>query len=148
MADVVLLDHTMVRYGVETKDARDLLRRTVGSTIRARWPETGIQVPSLDGVKPWAALREVQGRLRRLAPSDDAQRLLQTRAVQLSDDIAPASWLLLLELTQDRIPPAFLVILVSWLVIIFFGFGLVAPSNGTVVAALLFWRSQPPARSS
>jgi hypothetical protein len=51
--------------------------------------------------------------------------------------MARATWLLL-ELTQERVPAAFLVILVSWLVIIFFGFGLFAPSNGTVVCALLF----------
>lgn len=136
-ADVILLDRTLVRYGPGTSEARDLLRRTVGTTIRAHWPETGIQVQTLDGVKPGEALLEVQARLRKLAPSDETQRQLQARAVELSGEMARANWLLL-ELTQDRVPPAFLLILVSWLVLIFFGFGLSAPSNGTVVAALLF----------
>jgi hypothetical protein len=136
-ADVILLDRTMARYGPETKDARELLRRVTGSMIRTHWPEVGIQVPSLDGIKPSMGLQEVQERVRRLAPSDEAQRQLQARAVQLSGETALATWLLL-ELTQDRVPAAFLVILVSWLVIIFFGFGLFAPSNGTVVCAFLF----------
>jgi len=105
--------------------------------IRARWPEAAIQVPSLVGIKPSAGLEEVQERLRRLAPQDEAQRLLQARAVELSGEMARASWLLL-ELTQERVPAAFLVILVLWLVITFFGFGLFAPSNGTVICALLF----------
>jgi nucleotide-binding universal stress UspA family protein len=110
-ADVVLLDSTIVRYGPETKDARDLLRAAVASAVRARWPETGIQVQSSDGVKPWTALQEVYERLRKLAPSDEARRLLQARAIQLCSETARATWLLL-ELTQDRVPPAFLLILV------------------------------------
>ena len=136
-ADVILLDHTMAQYGPETKEARELLRRVTGSMIRAGWPDAGIQVPSLDGIKPSAGLREVQERVRRLAPSDEEQRLLRTRAEQLSGDMARSTWLLL-ELTQDRVPAAFLVILVLWLVITFFAFGLFAPSNLTVVGALLF----------
>ena len=105
--------------------------------IRARWPEVTTQVPSLDGITASAGLEEVQERLRKLAPSDEAQRLLQTRAVQLSGDMARATWLLL-ELTQDRVPAAFLVILVLWLVITFFGFGLFAPSTAPSSCALLF----------
>ncbi len=136
-ADVILLDHTMARYGPETKDARELLHRVTISMIRVRWPEAGIQNPSLDGIKPSTGLQEVQERVRRLAPSDEAQRELQTRAVQLSGDMSRATWLLL-ELTQDRVPVAFLVILVLWLVLTFFGFGLFAPPNITVVGALLF----------
>lgn len=136
-ADVILLDHTMAQYGPETKDARELLRRVTGSMIRTRWPEAGIPAPSLDGIKPSAGLREVQERVRRLAPSDEAQRQLQTRAVLLSSAMERATWLLL-ELTEDRVPAAFLVILVLWLVITFFSFGLFAPANVTVVSALLF----------
>ena len=136
-ADVILLDHTMAQYGPETREARELLRRVAGSMIRARWPESGIQVASLDGIKPSVGLQEVQERVRRLAPSDEAQRQLQTRAVQLSGDMARSTWLLL-ELTQDRVPVAFLVILVFWLVVTFFAFGLFAPPNLTVVGALLF----------
>jgi hypothetical protein len=82
-------------------------------------------------------LQEVQELVRRLAPSDEAQRPLQARAVQLSGEIARATWLLL-ELTQDRVPSAFLVTLVIWLAITFFGFGLFSPPNVTVVGALLF----------
>jgi hypothetical protein len=136
-ADIILLDHTMAQYGLETKETRELLRRVTGSMIRSRWPEAAIQVPSLNGIKPSAGLQEVRERVRSLAPSDEVQRQLQTRAVQLSGDMARATWLLL-ELTQDRVPSAFLVTLVLWLVITFFGFGLFAPSNATVVGALLF----------
>ena len=91
----------------------------------------------MGGIKPHAGLREVQDRVRGLAPSDEEQGRLRTRAVQLSGDMARSTWLLL-ELTQDRVPVAFLVILVLWLVIAFFGFGLFAPSNATLVCALLF----------
>jgi membrane-bound ClpP family serine protease len=45
---------------------------------------------------------------------------------------------MLVELSEVRLPATFLVILVLWLVIVFFGFGLFAPPNRTVGAALLF----------
>jgi len=136
-ADIILLDHTMAHYGPETKDARELLGRITRSMIRVRWPEAASPGPALDGVRPSAALEDVQERLRRLAPSDEPQREIQRRAVELSGDMARATWLLL-ELKQERVPAAFLNILVVWLVITFFAFGLFAPSNVTVVGALLF----------
>src|SRR5215467_15875296 len=45
---------------------------------------------------------------------------------------------MLVELAEVRLPATFLVILVLWLVIVFFGFGLFAPPNRTVGLALLF----------
>jgi len=52
-------------------------------------------------------------------------------------EIERTGWLLI-ELSETRMPTIFLVIIVLWLVVVFFGFGLFAPRNRTVDAALLF----------
>ena len=36
---VILLDRVMAQYGPETKEARELLRRSIASTIKRIWPE-------------------------------------------------------------------------------------------------------------
>jgi hypothetical protein len=51
-------------------------------------------------------------------------------------DIAQMRWLLL-EQTGSAISTPLLLVVVFWLAIIFLSFGLFAPSNGTVIAALM-----------
>ena len=55
--------------------------------------------------------------------------------IQLSEETAQ-TWWLLLESRESSIPTPFLVILVSWLAIIFMSLGLFSPANGTVLAVL------------
>jgi hypothetical protein len=80
-------------------------------------------------------LEDVQDRLRALAPQGDAQRWLQARALQISADLARARWLLV-EQMEASIPEPLLVIVVFGLTILFTSFGLFAPRNATVTAAL------------
>jgi hypothetical protein len=61
--------------------------------------------------------------------------LLQSRALEVSGQIAEAHWLLV-EKGGEGPPWAFLAILVFWLALLFFTFGLLAPGNGTVVCIL------------
>ena len=65
------------------------------------------------------------------------QRQLQSRALQVGGDIAEGRWLLFQQRGQSSLPMPFLVMLVSWLVIIFFSFGLFSPRNATVIIILL-----------
>jgi hypothetical protein len=57
--------------------------------------------------------------------------------MQLSSDMEDIRWLLFTKYGQSSYPMTFLVILVSWLVIIFFSFGLFSPRNVTVIVVLL-----------
>ena len=80
-------------------------------------------------------LEDVQGRLRALVPANDAQRSLQARALQISGDLARARWLLR-EQMEGSIRTPFLVMVVLWVTVIFMSYGLFAPRNPTVIAAL------------
>jgi hypothetical protein len=57
-------------------------------------------------------------------------------AQKLSVELGQTRWLLS-EQRGSSIPMPFLVLLIFWVTIIFLSFGLFAPSNATVIAALL-----------
>lgn len=132
--DLILLDRQLVHYGPETKETRDLLRRYTVYKLDTTWPAEATHPPErADG---WRILEDVQDRLRALTPQSDAQRWLQSRALQISGDVAATRWLLSVQV-GTAIPKAFLVVLVFWLTMIFVSFGLFAPPNATAVVALL-----------
>jgi hypothetical protein len=131
--DLILLDRQLGHYGVEAKEARDLLRRYTVFKIDSTWPsETSHPVDHVNG---WKLLEDVQDKLRGLAPQNDAQRWLQARGLQISSDLARTRWLLG-EQTKASIPTPFVVLLVFWLTAIFAIIGVFAPRNATVTAVL------------
>lgn len=134
---VILLDRVMAHYGSETKEARDLLRRAVASSIKRIWPEEKIGAPAVTMDREgWVDIEAIQDKLRLLSPRNDVQRWLLSRALQVSGEIAEAHWILIAQIGQRSIPMPFMVILVAWLTIIFASFGLVSPRNSPVIAVL------------
>lgn len=133
-AKIILLDHTLRHYGPEADQARSILRRLAATQTDLTWMEHGIQV----GVRSGGAssgIEEVQEKLRTLVPASDAQRWLQTRALQLSSELAQMRWLSI-DQHHGSIPTPFLVALVFWLAVIFCSFGLFAPRHGTIYAVI------------
>jgi hypothetical protein len=132
---VVLLDRALAAYGPETKPARDLLRRAFASNVELISGQ-GPVLGKLDATQRLGRFEEIQREIRQLAPRNDAQRWLQSHALELSTDLAQMRWLLI-EQGQGSIPKPFLVVLVLWLAIIFAGFGLVSAKNSTVVTTFV-----------
>jgi hypothetical protein len=133
-ADLILLDRNLARYGPETKEARDLLRRYTVYAIDSTWPEEASNpAEDADG---WMTLEEVQERLRALTPRNDAQRWLRERALLVSGDLSQTRWLLRVQ-AGSSVPMPFLLILVFWLTMIFTSFGVFAPGNATAITTLL-----------
>jgi hypothetical protein len=135
--EFVLVDRSLAHYGPETREIRDLLRRTMASGMENIWPGVVAPPPTLQGESARTAIERVQDMTRELKPANDAQRVLQSEALREIVEIKRAG-LLLIELRETRMPTPFLIIIVVWLLIVFFGFGLFAPRNRTVNAALLF----------
>jgi hypothetical protein len=135
-AKIVLLDRAMARYGPETKDARDFLRVAVASSLKRIWPEetNSVAVTQVTQSKG-DSIEALQQKLRQLSPQNDNQRWLQSRALQLSVDIAESGALLTEQVGQTSLPKAFLVMLILWLIIIFASFGLFSLRNATVIIA-------------
>jgi hypothetical protein len=134
---IILLDRTMAYYGPETKEARDLLRLSVASAIDQLWPKERTQHKEYKDFNPKTGLKELQEMLLQLSPKNETQRYLQSQALQISGSIAEVRWLLTEQQEQSSLPMPFFVMLVFWLVIIFFGFGMLSPPNATVITILL-----------
>jgi hypothetical protein len=130
------LDRALVRFGPEAKDARDLLHRLVRAEVARASLPGGMQAAVDSPMQAQAAAAEVFDRIANLSPKTDAQRFVQSRALQLLTGLGDTR-LLLNEQARGAISWPFLVVLVFWLTVLFFGFGLFARRNATVIAALL-----------
>lgn len=131
-ANIIMLDRAMAHYGPDTKEARELLRRSVVHTLDRMWPEDSSRPAQL---APTAESESLYDKIQKLSPQNEAQRAVQAQALTLSTNLAQTSWLLVEQ--SGSVPMPFLVVLVFWLAVIFVSFGLFAPSNATVVATLL-----------
>ena len=132
-ANITVLDRLMANYGPETKEARDLLRRSVVRALDQMWPENRSRAAQLEPGVPSEALYD---KMYRLSPQNEDQRLLKSQALTISVNLRQTRWLEVEQRTGSSIPTAVLVVLIFWLAIIFVSFGLFAPPNMTAVATL------------
>jgi hypothetical protein len=137
-AATLALDRLLDRYGPETKEIRELLKRGVARRLDSIWPQeskTNDQPVRLDDPKMLRALEDLEDRIARLKPRDDAQRALQSRALASTGEMLKARWLVIAG-AGPAVPMQFLVALIFWVTLIFGAFGLMSPRNATVIAVL------------
>jgi hypothetical protein len=134
-AKIILLDRALAQYGPETKELRDLLKRGFTARVEQFFPKGLSRTSTLSSPQATAAMEGFQQRLRALPPQNDAQRSLQSRALELSDAVTQARWLGIAH-EENAIPTPFLVVLVFWLAVMFASFGLFAPRNAIAIAVL------------
>jgi hypothetical protein len=135
-AKVIALDRILAQYGPETKDIRQTLRGLVAGAIHRWWPEEKSVAPAEQPIDPQHATESMHDGIEKLSPKTDLQKWLHDQAIQTSGELAQGRWQLF-EQIQSSLPTPFLVVLVSWLTILFACFSLLAPRNFTVVAVLL-----------
>ena len=134
-AKVVVIDRLLAQYGPEAKGVREQLKRNYAERVARLFPEGRD-----DSVKltPDASAEEgFQRSLHALVPTNDDQRAILFRVHQLADEVSQTRWLAFEEAASST-PPTFLVVLVSWLVMMFVSFGLFTPPNPTAFGALFF----------
>lgn len=134
---ILTLDRTLAQYGPETLLIRAALKRAVGVRLNAVWPPDSSTPGHLDplqnaeGGNAETLMRIIRG----LHPGNDTQKELQSKALEKSEALLEARWLVLASATSS-IPVYFLVVLVFWLTITFTSFGLFAPRNATAITVL------------
>lgn len=131
--DILVLDRALARYGPETAEIRQNLKRVIGDRIDAIWAP-GSGSAKLDPLRTGAAqtAEQLADAVIKLQPRDGLQRALQSRAVTLTETLLQARWVVLAD-RQSSVPLPFLVILLCWLTLTFTSFGLFAPRNATVL---------------
>jgi hypothetical protein len=134
-ANIVVLDSILAQYGPETELARSLLRRGVAAMADRIWRENGSDSGKGEPFEASTASLSFYGEILKLSPRNETQRSLQSRAINTAEDLAKTRLLLFAEAGRT-IPMPFLVVLISWLAIIFASFSLFADNNATTIAAL------------
>jgi hypothetical protein len=133
-AKVSLLDRVLALYGPETAAARHALRDAIADGVRRTWPAEQSGPVRLD---PNPQMGDaVYVAISGLAPRDDAQHALKTQAATLMVQLAELRAMLQAQAVSSVSKPL-LIALVIWLVVIFFGFSLLAPVNATTTLALI-----------
>jgi hypothetical protein len=109
------------------------MRSVIGPLADRLWHEK-----LADAAGPIAKDTKAEGvyvAIQALSPKNDLQRSLQSRAAQISTDLAQIRLLLYAE-SDSAIPAPFIAILAFWLIIIFASFSLFAALNVTVFSFL------------
>jgi len=133
-AKVAFLDRVLALYGPEAAEARGELRAAIIDAVRRIWP-TDRSGPAQLAPNQQAG-DALYVTIQRLSPYDDAQRTLKVQVATRMVDLGELRSLLVAQ-SIPSISQPMLMILVSWLVVIFFGFSLIAPPNATTTLALV-----------
>ena len=133
-AKVAFLDRVLALYGPEAAEARTELRAAIIDAVQRIWP--GDRSGPAQLAPNQQAGDALYITVQRLSPHDDAQRTLKAQLATLMVDLGQLRSLLVAQ-SIPSISKPMLIILVSWLVVIFFGFSLLAPPNATTTLALI-----------
>ncbi len=131
-AKVAFLDRLLAAYGPDAAEVRSQFHATVEKAIQEIWPSDGSAAQLAPNVP---AGDSVYAGLQALVPKDDTQRTIKAQAASLAVELAQLRSLLYAQ-SVPSISKPMLVVVVSWLVVIFLSFSLVSPPNATAALAL------------
>jgi hypothetical protein len=133
-AKISLLDRALELYGPETAEARGQLRSAAEGVINNLWPGDSGAKPTVDPESD--AGTSIYMGIHGLSPRDDPQQTLKTQALTLASQIGELRALLIAQ-SVTYISRPLLVVLISWLVVVFLTFSVVAPRNITAMSILI-----------
>lgn len=132
-AKIVVLDRILAHYGPEANQARELLRNTVTYMLESTWSgkrsgHSQMAAPRISGEILYDAIQN-------LSPANDAQRSLQTRALNMAVDLGQMRWLMFQQ-EQSSLSKPLLIVVVFSFIITFTSFSLHSAPNGTIIATM------------
>jgi hypothetical protein len=132
-AKLILLDGALSHYGPETKPARALLRRSAIEKLELIWPK-GRAKPS-----QWRPTSlesdEMYYIIQALTPTSEAQRTAKAQALGLLLDAGQTRWLMFEQQANSASLPL-LMVLTSWLTVMFISLGIFAPRTTMAITTL------------
>lgn len=140
-AKVILLDQMLRQLGPEAAPARQALRSALVARYSMTWvvsETSAIGKGSASSVPVTGSANAIRAAVAGIAPASDAQRALQTRALQTIEDFLQTRWQFIAQST-DAVSTPLLVVLVIWLAAIVFCTGLYAPRNALVFAVAVVY---------
>ena len=136
-AKIIELDRVLRQFGPEALPARIELREFVTSAIERIGK--GVNRPALNGppggqVHPITIDELMSHPVRKLVAHTEEQKEQRAQAMGLVTALSDNRWQMI-ERASSPLPMPFLILLYFWLAVLFTGFGLLAPGNGTFFAA-------------
>lgn len=132
--EIILLNNSLTAFGPEAEQVRFYARQTVEDAIDRVWPK---EKQSQSQLRPKDNDVTLAAQLQALVPKNDTQASAKAQAVAIVQGLKKSNWLMFLESEQASVPMPLLLVVTSWLVIIFISFGIFAPPNATVIATLI-----------
>jgi len=133
-SEVLSLDPLLAAYGPEAAGDRARLRDLVQQGIDGIWPG---QASAQSELRPRESSQDFFNELQSLTPKNDRQTTDKAQIISLAVSLQHTRYLMFVEAQETTMSIPLLVVLVSWLVVIFVSFGLFAPTNPTVVGTLI-----------
>jgi hypothetical protein len=130
------IDRILAQFGPDAAQPRALLRKVVAADIERTWRNGVAHAPSAAPLEARREAEELFTQIASLSPTTNLQRFGQARVLELLTSVGETRRLLS-EQAQVSLSWLFLIILGAWLTLLFFGFGLFARLNRTVIVALL-----------
>ena len=132
-ARIILLDRMLAHYGPESQPIRAQLKVVATAMADhldppAHGPGESLSAPTTRGELPYELLKE-------LTPKNEDQRALKEQILRMMLDLGKERWLMF-EQGIGSFEPILVILVVTWLTLIFASFGLYAKPNGTVTVAL------------
>jgi hypothetical protein len=134
-ANVERLDAVLARLGPDAAEPRRQLRVALGSAVRKLWPGHSTPLPG-GGGGGMSEIGAVGDAVAALPAGDARRNALLQQAAGLSTSIEADAYKLM-QLRQGRSQQALLVVILSWLVIVYLGFGLLSPRTSTAIVAMV-----------
>ena len=133
-SDLLTLDRTLARYGPEAEQIRANLRRAAEIRRDMTWPSDSSAASRQDVLQQASGTEEIGNQILALVPADAVQTELKGRAVAHAERMLEARWFLVSG-KSSSVPLPFLVVLILWIAVSFTIYGVLSPSNRTVISA-------------
>jgi hypothetical protein len=134
-SDIAALDRVLSRLGPDGEGPRQLLRQGVNAAVQSVWGD-GTAAPPGFTVRPgMGAMGQLADAIDALPATDARQASLRDEAAALTAQIQHSAYKLN-RIRAARAEAPLLAIIVSWLAIVFLGFGLVSPRTSTAITAM------------
>lgn len=136
-ANIILLDELLEQYGPETRQARTMIRSAAAITVQRVWQES-VATDTSATFTPSGAAERFFLTLESLAPTNDVQRAIKPRLMDVATDMARTRLLMFVHF-DNPIPAPLLIIVILWLTVIFGSFTLFAETNAVVAIASVIY---------
>jgi hypothetical protein len=132
-SNFVLVDSLLASYGPETQSVRLELRELAERGLERVWPGDAPQ----GSPQPMNNTQLFYNHVQSLVPKDDTQAAVKAAAISAAVNLRHTYWLMFLGAEQSSLSFPLLLVVVSWLTVIFISFGLFAPGNKVVLVTLV-----------